>query len=191
MSKKMKDTLLRFEESLNAEATKIKEAIEATKEDIRESVEGYLDLENTKSLYREFYLTKLKEADKDSEDDMDDEEKEAFKKDVEESWQGDKLEDSVIEAIKSEAVVTPEFKSDDPRESETDAKGKANVSDEMETVVDPDGAPIEEPGKEQDTVSDNDDAAPEDEKVDDQTDVSQEQPPVNTGEEDTHGDPLK
>jgi hypothetical protein len=189
---KIKDTLRRFEEGLNVEATRIEESIQAMKEDIRESVEGYIDFENKKTVYREFYLAKLKEAGVESEDDMEDEdEKEKFKKDVEESWEGEKLEDSVIEAIKLEAVVTPEFKSDDPRESEEDAKGKPNVTDEGGDVVDPPADTIEEPGKEQDTVSDNDDAAPEDEKVDDQTDVSQEEPAENKGEKDTSGDPLK
>ena len=167
---KTKETLEKFEENLDIEAHKLEESILSFKEDIRESVENFIKLEEIKEEYAKLYTSKLIEACDKSQKELDDETKEKLDKDMEESWKGEKLDDSIIESIKLEAQAAV-FKSDDPRESEEDANKNTNTKVEDPNTVDP-GEDTTEP-KEVDKQSEkeNDDAAPEDPKVDDQTDV--------------------
>lgn len=187
---KLKRTLERFEEILDSEAKMLEKAISSTKQDIRESVESYIKLENAKEDYRKFYASKLKEACAKSENDMDEETKEKFKSDIEESWKGESFDEETLIQLQKEAS-SPEFKSDDPRESEEQAKGKPNVTDENGEVIDPTEGGIESPVVSNEGEDENDDAAPADPTVDDQTDVITKTEKPNLGEEDTTGDPLK
>lgn len=177
---KLKDTLRRFEESLDREAERISEAIKATKDDIRESVEAYNDFEESKDAYCEYFRTCLEKFEVKTPEDLDEDKKEEFFKYVEESWEGAELDEDVIAIAMKEAVVTPDFKSDDPREYSMDATDAPEADENLEQAEDEADkeTPIEEPEV---NTDENDDAAPEDEKVDDQTDVSTEEPDVNNG----------
>ena len=159
---KITETLRRFEEKLDAEAMRIEESIKATKDDIRESVENYIDFQKSKIAYCEFFQSKMEEFGVKDPDELDDEKKVEFFKSVDTDWTGDALSEDIIAAAMKEAVATS-FKSDDPRESETP------VGD---TVVPVNGDGLEEPVVTGTPEGDNGEAEPEDAKVDDQTDVT-------------------
>lgn len=181
---KLTNTLRRFEESLDKEAERISEAIKATKKDIRESVEAYNNFEESKAAYREFFRGCLKKFKVKSPNELNESRKAKFFKYVENSWTGEELDESVIAIAMKEAVEVPDFESDDPREYQTGASGEENTDDNLkaaEAEADKE-TPIEEPEVDNDTLEENDDAAPEDPEVDDQTDVDVEEPEENNGD---------
>lgn len=194
---KATDTIKRFEESLDLEATRIQEAIAAAKEEVRSDVDGYFSFVESKDKYVELIRTKLEKAGVEKFDDLEDDEK---KKEMEEevdkefeddAEEGDKeLEEAVRSKLWGEVIV-PDFKSDEPTEFTEPASKNKDADDVVKNVE----KEVKGDGEKEPVIKDEKDEEKEEQvkkaKVDDQTDVAVEEPKTNSGEKDTSGDPLK